>query len=802
MFLSNERTRRYILSALVLIGINTGGCLQSHSQNNSSNNNDKPLPKMVLTHAMGMMPAVDWYKANDLFPLNDFALSRPPHQFNRVYGGKLRMMPLGFMFAYTKKDGTYNFNENFQSPGGRESMSVNPEYLEWVYQWDLEWAERMGIDGFGLCLSGNEASYPHAFNQFKTLEKIIENNPDTKIRVTIIICGDELPNPSQPDKYEWLKRFCKEFKDSPAWLRHNGRIVLMGYKSVGSYDTKHGVDPDYVRGAVQAHKDLIASLDIGNPIMIYDGTEYVPGQISEFHITPDPELLGPVTKVPCEEFEGLTVWGGVIPDEIYPGNYRIISDEVNRQGKCWGMPILNIHSGTGQFHISKPGVERLIDTWNFADETDAQLTQIVTWNDSYEATCFAPSTSINYAFTLLNEKFAYKFKHGEFPKDEEDKVFLFYRKYHPTADPYLYPRATVERDRNLWGENDDMLHVLVFAKDAGTIHVSGTSEGTVELSLQKGYNEFKLKTAINEEIAARIYRNNGLEHELISPERVTDRPYREDLVPWGWSSECRKYYDQEFGSEFRPISYYSQRYNDGIPDWFRLHYFGTTELPAGGLPNADPDGDCVTNLQEYLLGEDPTQPNSRYEIGFVWDELPNAFTVKENQPFTPRVNLNPYPDKKGKLVHAFLYTQDGVLDGSYPHMNKWHNIPINGHANGWSLRNWEDILYYRTSDDALGMDLPSGYTGIYRFWSPMSGHFDVKCRLKGLSSGNATLYIMLGDEELGSAKLQAGQDAELELTIDLESRDKLDFIIKPDGYQDVKVVLYPEIKLLARGGIR
>jgi len=74
------------------------------------------------------------------------------------------------------------------------------------------------------------------------------------------------------------------------------------------------------------------------------------------------------------------------------------------------------------------------------------------------------------------------------------------------------------------------------------------------------------------------------------------------LIPWGWSSDCRKRYDRDFGPDFRPISYYSQRHNDGIPDWFRLHYFGTTELPAGGLPSEDPDGDGVDNLHNTRAG--------------------------------------------------------------------------------------------------------------------------------------------------------------------------------------------------------
>jgi hypothetical protein len=153
------------------------------------------------------------------------------------------------------------------------------------------------------------------------------------------------------------------------------------------------------------------------------------------------------------------VWGGVIPDEIYRRNYPVIAEAVNKTGKAWGMPIINIHSGVGQFYISRPGVQRLINTWNMAHATNAQFAQIVTWNDWYEATGYGPCISFNYAFTFLNAKFAHRFKHGAFPESKDDTVYLFYRKYHPDADPYLYPRATVERDRNRRPGRTDEVHV-------------------------------------------------------------------------------------------------------------------------------------------------------------------------------------------------------------------------------------------------------------------------------------------------------------------------------------------------------
>jgi sugar lactone lactonase YvrE len=50
-------------------------------------------------------------------------------------------------------------------------------------------------------------------------------------------------------------------------------------------------------------------------------------------------------------------------------------------------------------------------------------------------------------------------------------------------------------------------------------------------------------------------------------------------------------------------------YNDGIPDSWRLRYFGTVDNFLS-VSNADADGDGFNNWQEYVAGTDPTDPKS------------------------------------------------------------------------------------------------------------------------------------------------------------------------------------------------
>jgi hypothetical protein len=55
---------------------------------------------------------------------------------------------------------------------------------------------------------------------------------------------------------------------------------------------------------------------------------------------------------------------------------------------------------------------------------------------------------------------------------------------------------------------------------------------------------------------------------------------------------------------------------DGLPDAWEIQYFGSISDPRA-TPNADPDGDGFTNLQEYYAGTDPLDPNSLLKINSV-----------------------------------------------------------------------------------------------------------------------------------------------------------------------------------------
>jgi Tol biopolymer transport system component len=90
---------------------------------------------------------------------------------------------------------------------------------------------------------------------------------------------------------------------------------------------------------------------------------------------------------------------------------------------------------------------------------------------------------------------------------------------------------------------------------------------------------------------------------------------------------------------------------DGIPDWWMVKYFGHPTGLASDHSRAldDADGDGLTNLQEFLTGTDPTDPNSFLHI-------------EASLPAGPNVLLS-WPAVSGKLYQ--IQYKNSLLDPAW-----------------------------------------------------------------------------------------------------------------------------------------
>jgi glycosidase len=75
---------------------------------------------------------------------------------------------------------------------------------------------------------------------------------------------------------------------------------------------------------------------------------------------------------------------------------------------------------------------------------------------------------------------------------------------------------------------------------------------------------------------------------------------------------------------------------DGIPDWWMLAYFNHPTGQAGdnSLASDDADGSGFSNLQDFLAGTDPTNPNSAFRItnvSIVGNDVDVTWTTQPNK---------------------------------------------------------------------------------------------------------------------------------------------------------------------------
>jgi hypothetical protein len=118
-------------------------------------------------------------------------------------------------------------------------------------------------------------------------------------------------------------------------------------------------------------------------------------------------------------------------------------------------------------------------------------------------------------------------------------------------------------------------------------------------------------------------------------------------------------------------------YNDGIPDSWRLRYFGTLYNPLS-VASADPDGDGANNWAEYVAGTDPTDPKSCLRLSSVpmltsqgtgcvltWPSIAGKQYVIESATALPAANWMPLSTNSGSGADLTFQDTTGATTRFY-----------------------------------------------------------------------------------------------------------------------------------------
>lgn len=210
-------------------------------------------------------------------------------------------------------------------------------------------------------------------------------------------------------------------------------------------------------------------------------------------------------------FDSLAFGHGRWGDRDYAS---VIAANVNNRGaaaKCrgdYGKPWMHFGgtpgdtrpptAGATQYRTWESRGTRTIEgSWLAAIDSEAEMNQVVTWNDFSENAHVCPSRANGYAVLDLESWWAAKYRTGSFPVIKRDRLYLSHRAQRSDA---AWDPASLQTAKSVLAGNTAIMNeieVRAFAKDAGTleIYINGNLVKTETVSAGVSIHNYPLPTS-------------------------------------------------------------------------------------------------------------------------------------------------------------------------------------------------------------------------------------------------------------------------------------------------------------------
>lgn len=477
--------------------------------------------------------------------------------------------------------------------------------LEQSMDLEMRRAMRAGVDGFAVDMwaGGEDVCKRVVDAMFKVAEE-----KDYPFEISLCYDGEKR-------SLEGLKWLLATHGASPKLARHDGKPLILSYNSL-----RHVIDDAAESLGIKADAAGRASEELRTTERgwqafadSYRKKESILGQpcVWEFeiqcffanvrgHSEKDLDLSLLPQAAALLGRNGLYVGGF-----LRVSNEEAVADAVTQAGGGWVQPVYFQYDNAVNgftYGCSFEGTSDLRLNWERARKYHSPFLQFTTWNDYTESTNLAPGYQLHYSIYDLNAYFVKWWKQGRPPEITDDRIYVTYRRY--PADAKVFPFA----DRP-YASKPSVLEICTLLQAPARVVVPGRDGG---YDAPAGLF-IKTLPLVAGPVEVRVEREGSVVCHLLSPEPITDRPFRDQLGMVSYSTEEERNWRADFGDVPMPtFSEYGDDDGDGLPNWFEMYWFGkfldwSTVRVAD--PAADPDGDGQSNLTEFRNQTDPTHAN-------------------------------------------------------------------------------------------------------------------------------------------------------------------------------------------------
>lgn len=192
----------------------------------------------------------------------------------------------------------------------------------------------------------------------------------------------------------------------------------------------------------------------------------------------------------------------------------------------------------------------------FGIEQDAQIINIITWNDYPEGHHLAPEINRNDGFSILLKYYKSIWKNEPSPYHDKDVAIAFFKKYTSDVKPKPFNIHVDDFEKEAIPQPvEDSIEVITILPDKAVLSVNGQS-----ITTGKGLTSTRFKSEPGA-VTVKVMRNEKSSVSFTAPEWITKNPYRTDRLTYTFSSEFSNYYKTLFGN-VKPV--YSIEYNSDL----------------------------------------------------------------------------------------------------------------------------------------------------------------------------------------------------------------------------------------------